>query len=56
MDSYSQFPFHFQRNCLKVLDMLEICFNVNNIAPANEFFHELHFYFVFVIVVMALPD
>lgn len=37
--------------------MFEIlCWNVNGNAPANEFSHELDFYLVFVIVVIALPD
>lgn len=57
MDLYIQFSFHFQRICLDDLEIFEIlCWNVNGNAPANEFSHELDFYLVFVIVVMALPD
>lgn len=56
MDLYIQFPFHFQRTCLDDLEIFEICWNVNGNTPANVFSHELDFYLVFIIVLMAIPD
>lgn len=56
MDLFIQLCIHFQRTSLDDLEMFEIlCLNVNALAPANEFPHELDFWFVIEVTALISP-